>query len=94
MTSALFFGWLKIFDSYTEKTVRRKASILINNCSAHGTNDNLPSLDNVKVIHLPPNTTSKWQPLDAGIIASMNLRYRRLQMECAIDLLAVNVEDI
>jgi len=40
----------------------------------------------LKVVFHPPNTTSRVQPLDAGIISSMKVRYWRLQMERALDL--------
>lgn len=94
MTSALFLDWLKMFGSYIGRTVGRKAAPLIDNCSAHGTNDNLLIFDNVGVIYLPPNTTSMLQPLDDSIIVLMKLRYRCLQMERAIGAVDDNVEDI
>eukprot|EP00171_Calliarthron_tuberculosum_P021816 IDg21816t1 len=53
---------------------------------AHGNATTLPSLSNVELVFLPPNTTSKLQPWDAGIIASMKVHYRRFQMERALDL--------
>jgi DDE superfamily endonuclease len=37
----------------------------------------LEGLNNVRIAWLPPNTTSQWQPLDQGIIASFKLQYRR-----------------
>lgn len=37
---------------------------------------------------------SKLQPLDAGIIAAMRVRYRRRQMEHAVDLLDTNAFDL
>jgi hypothetical protein len=40
---------------------------------------------NVKVVFLPPNTTSKIQPMDAGIIAAFKRRYRKLHLQSAID---------
>lgn len=36
-----------------------------------------PVITNVALIFLPPNTTSKLQPLDQGIIASFKAAYRR-----------------
>jgi hypothetical protein len=37
----------------------------------------LQGLSNVRIEWLPPNTTSEWQPMDQGIIASFKLQYRR-----------------
>ena len=37
----------------------------------------LQGLSNVRVEWLPPNTTSHWQPMDQGIIASFKLKYRK-----------------
>ena len=42
---------------------------------------------NVEVIALPPNTTSKLQPLDAGIISSFKRHFRHRQVCHAITLL-------
>ena len=43
-------------------------------------------LTNVAVRFLPPNTTSRIQPMDAGIIASFNKRYRSFQLQHALAL--------
>ena len=32
---------------------------------------------NIKVVFLPPNTTSRLQPLDAGVIKNFNVRYKK-----------------
>ena len=58
----------------------RKVLLLLDNFSGHELGVQLvgQSLTNVRVEWLPPNTTSYWQPMDQGIIASFKLQYRRL----------------
>jgi hypothetical protein len=66
-------AWMteRIFTSYLIKLDRafgrqgRKIALLLDNASVHNTNI---ALDNIKLIFLPANTTSKLQPLDAGKI--------------------------
>ena len=43
---------------------------------------------------LPPNTTSKLQPLDAGIIAWFEIRDGKKPMERAVDLVDEDFRDI
>lgn len=53
--------------------------MIFDNCSCHFPNVNINQyihLTNTKLIYLPPNTTSKLQPLDAGIIASFKSNYK------------------
>lgn len=94
MTTELFYAWLGRFNNYIGTTDGRKVLLLMDNCSAHGSIDSMPSLSHVEIQFLPPNTTSKLQPLDAGIIAAMKTRYRVLQMERALDLVDENVRNI
>ena len=42
---------------------------------------------NVEVIYLPPRTTSRIQPLDAGVIACIKRGYRCSQLERAVRLI-------
>lgn len=56
--------------------------------------DNAPShiwkhedYPNLEIIPLPPNTTSKLQPLDAGIIASLKCQIWKQQLEHTLDIL-------
>ena len=56
--------------------------------------DNAPShiwkaedYPNLEIVALPPNTTSKLQPLDVGIIAAFKCQIRRQQLEHALDIL-------
>lgn len=71
------------------KSDRRKFILVMDNCSAHGSVETLCSSENVEKLFLPPNSTGRLQPLDAGIIPGMTVRYHRRQMEHAFDLLDV-----
>lgn len=83
-TTSLFKNWF--FDQFVpsvrhhlkEKNLPEKAILLIDNCTAHGTETMLRTDDgNFKVMFLPPNTTAILQPLDQQIIKSMKLRYQK-----------------
>ena len=84
MNSGIFFEWLKRFDFYVSKKEGRKAILLLDNCSAHGNASTIPELANTEVIFLPPRTTSRIQPCDAGIIAAVKMRYRKRQIQRAL----------
>lgn len=70
MTKEVFCDWLKNFNL---RMHGRSVLLLVDNASSHVD----LSLSNVRVHFLPPNTTSKLQPLDAGIIKSFKAQYRR-----------------
>ena len=81
VTAAIFEEWLRWFD---QQMAGRKVVLLLDNFSAHVAAYNelssLPegySLQNTEVVWLPPNSTSKTQPLDQGIIASFKAIYKR-----------------
>ena len=60
-------------------------TIVIGNCPAHLHIDGLQS---VKLVFLPPNTTSRTQPMDQGIIANLKHHYLSIlikQLISAID---------
>ena len=77
MTQTLFFDWLKRLDKYVSLASDRNILLLPDNCTAHEKIDNAPQLSHIVIFFLPPNTTSKLQPLDAGIIATVKGMYRR-----------------
>ena len=62
------------------KREKRNILLLLDNVSSHD-----PALkskfSNIKVVFLPKNTTSKLQPLDAGIIKNFKVHYRRLLLQ-------------
>jgi hypothetical protein len=77
MTTAIMVDWLQLFD---RQMSGRKVPLLMDNFNAHLAAVNeleVMPLKNTEVVFLPPNTTSKLQPLDQGIIAAFKARYRR-----------------
>lgn len=71
--------------------IGRNILLLLDNAPSHvATGLNLSS---VKVLLFPPNTTSKFKPKDAGIIASFKARYLRRQIEQAFLLDAEDAKD-
>ncbi|CAG8738012.1 13149_t:CDS:1, partial [Rhizophagus irregularis] len=76
MLTTLFQEWLQEFDYQVGiKHRRQRILLLFDNCTSHKL-ENL-TLSNVEVCFLPPNTTSKLQPMDASIIMSFKKHYRR-----------------
>lgn len=81
MTADLFQQYLHRLNAH----VNHKVLLLIDNAPSHKWRpDNFPHLD---IVTLPPNTTSKLQPLDAGIIASFECQIRKRQLAYALDAL-------
>ena len=64
MDSILFEEWIREVDRRFTKE-EQKIILLVDNCPAHPSIDNLVSTE---LIFLPPNTTSKLQPMDQGVI--------------------------
>ena len=50
-------------------------AFVVGNYSTHPHNDNLKAIK-IKLYFLPPNTTSKAQPMDQGVIRSLKAKYR------------------
>ena len=73
-TGEIWSEWLKKVDSRMRRQ-KRQIVMLCDNCAAH-TSD--VCMTNVKLVFLPPNTTSLIQPMDQGIIANFKRHYRSL----------------
>ena len=91
MTSLLFQEWLQDFDSRMKRQ-SRNVLLLLDNAPTHMAK-NL-DLSNVNVLFLPPNTMSRIQPMDAGIIAAFKKRYRSFHLAHAIDRDAAGEKDL
>lgn len=80
MTGVIIEEYLQWLDNKM-RSKNRKVLLLLDNFSGHELGVELvggkEGLLNVRIEWLPPNTTSYWQPLDQGIIASFKTLYRK-----------------
>lgn len=76
MTSAIFEMYIRKIDKRMVSASRRIAMI-VDNCPSHFLIKNLKA---VTLFFLPPNTTSKTQPMDNGVIWSLKSHYRKSLM--------------
>ena len=84
MTGILFQEWLHILDKrMTSK--KRRILLILDNAPSHVMKD--VHLKSVEICFLPPNATSRLQPMDQGIIAAFKKRFRTFQLEHALEKL-------
>nr|XP_033328818.1 tigger transposable element-derived protein 1-like [Megalopta genalis] len=89
VTGNLFKDWfLNCFVPNVERYLRQKnlsfkALLLLDNAPCHPQDMNNP---NVKILFLPPNTTSLLQPLDQGIIYTSKTYYIRRGLRWILDV--------
>lgn len=81
MTSELFGIWIANFNKLIKKQ-NRKVLLLLDNAPTH----KFVKLSNVEILFLPPNCTSKIQPMDSGIIAAFKKRYKKYHLLNAVKL--------
>jgi hypothetical protein len=74
MTGDIWKEWLKKLDRQI-RSKKRQIVMLCDNCAAHNSD---VKLTNIKLVFMPPNTTSLIQPMDQGIIANFKQHYRCL----------------
>ena len=79
MTMDIFKDWLHFFNNQM-KSKNKKVILLIDNAGGHNTPNDL-NLSNVELLYLPANTTSKLQPLDAGIIKNFKVIYKNFLVD-------------
>lgn len=85
MNTAITIEWLQWFDSRM-RAQNKKVLLLLDNFKAHHTATEQITLTNTKVLFLPPNATSLYQPLDQGIIANLKANWRRYWVRYMVDL--------
>jgi len=73
MTGLIFTEWITDWDKQLRRK-KRNIVLIIDNCRAHPV---IKTLKAIKIVFLPPNTTSLTQPMDQGIINSMKSIYHR-----------------
>ena len=74
MTGYIFQDWLRKFNCHV-KQQNKHVALLIDNAPSHIFQG--LELSNTSIIALPPNMTSRIQPMDAGIIQSFKCHYRQ-----------------
>src|SRR5205085_10652125 len=79
MLTTIFQEWLHEFSKQVARRHKNECVLLfLDNCPSHKTEGVI--LSNVDIHFLPPNTTAKIQPMDAGIISSFKRHYRNLHI--------------
>jgi DDE superfamily endonuclease/Fission yeast centromere protein N-terminal domain/Tc5 transposase DNA-binding domain len=76
MNTAIMIEWLQAFYSHIGPT--RRVLLTMDNFAAHvSALETTPPPQNISIAWLPKNSTSRFQPLDQGIIQSFKSHYRR-----------------
>ena len=73
MAGVVFEEWVREHDS-SFRAQNRKVTLLIDNCPVH---PEIKNLTNIKLIFLPPNTTSVFQPMEQSVIRSLEAHYQK-----------------
>lgn len=88
MTADIFLKEIRKWDEEL-RAQNRKILLLVDNCTAH---PKIPNLQNIKLVHLPPNTTAVLQPMDQGIINSLKVHFRKALVIRLIEELDTNAK--
>lgn len=85
MTSDIFRSELREWDEKLKRK-NRKILLLVDNCPAHPD----VQLEQIKLVFMPPNTSSKLQPMDQGVIHSLKCHYRKTLLMKMLDVIDKN----
>ena len=64
-----------VFLPFVRRITSEKVVLLMDNCGPHSA-DLHDRQEQVKILTLPPNCTSMFQPMDMGVIAALKLQYK------------------
>ena len=73
--TTVFKQWWNDFLSHIRRKTNEPVLLILDNCGPHGA-ECVDNRGQVKVVFLPPNVTSVYQPMDAGVISMIKRRYR------------------
>ncbi|KAF4030360.1 DDE superfamily endonuclease [Phytophthora infestans] len=90
MTREIFSNWLKHVDA-TLGEQQRRCLLLVDNAAVH-VGLNAEELRSIEVVILPPGTPTSMQPIAAGTVAAFKRRYRRRQIQHALDQLDADAD--
>ena len=85
MTACIFTEWITEWEKELVKRQKR-ILLLMDNVSSHSMTF-LKDLKQIRIVFLPPRTTAKLQLLDAGIIQSFKMQYRKLFLRWTVNQL-------
>ena len=80
MTGEILVNYLTSFNQKM-RIEKRSILLLLDNAGCHPPEMVQDKFSNIKILFLLPNTTSKLQPLDLGIIANFKVHYKRLFLQ-------------
>lgn len=73
-------NWLQGFERKM-RIQKRKILLFLDNAASYPKNSRL---ENIKIVYLPPNTTSVCHPLDQGIIRNLTCFYRSIVLKTIV----------
>ena len=90
MTTEIFESFMLYFDRRMVIAQKEKVLLLVDNFSGHQIPNVASRLRVTRLEFLPTNTTSRFQPMDASIIASFKAHYRKPMIWYQMDCLTAN----
>ena len=90
MTTQIFEQFMLYFERRMVSAEKERVLLLVDNFSRHQVPNVGSRLRVTRLEFLPPNTTSHFQPMDVGIIASFKAQYKKLLIQHQIDCISTN----